>query len=144
MTYTKEAKRKFWGQRQAARQRGIAWDMTLEEWWAIWSASGQWGQRGRGAGCYVMARKGDVGPYAVGNVRIITHAENVAEAGANLRAAGAERVPGWQKGRPRGVVSAEHRAKLSEAASRRRHSPETRARMSASIKAALAAKRKTP
>jgi hypothetical protein len=68
-----------------ARQRGIAFLLTFKEWWAIWEASGKWEQRGYHRGQYVMARNGDVGPYAVGNVRICTGAENSAEMNRNSR-----------------------------------------------------------
>jgi hypothetical protein len=65
----------FRSQRNAAKHRGIVWNMTLAEWWSVWRDSGKWGQRGRGQG-YVMCRHGDVGPYAVGNVFIATAIEN--------------------------------------------------------------------
>lgn len=68
---------KFQWQRARAKRRGIPWQMTFEQWWAIWSASGLWEKRGRNVGCYVMARNGDAGPYAVGNVSIILHSQNI-------------------------------------------------------------------
>lgn len=68
----------FKNQRRNARVRGIGWELTLAQWWAIWHASGKWGQRGRGAG-YVMCRNGDIGPYSVGNVYIATGAQNICD-----------------------------------------------------------------
>lgn len=65
-------------QRNNAIRRGIAWDLNVWEWWTVWQQSGHWGQRGRGMG-YVMCRKGDIGPYAVGNVYIATAAHNSSE-----------------------------------------------------------------
>lgn len=62
-----------------AAYRGIAFLLTYEEWFQIWQDSGHWFERGRGANKYVMARFGDIGPYAIGNVKIITGAENVSE-----------------------------------------------------------------
>lgn len=62
-----------------AKRRGIPFLLTLEEWCAIWRESGKWEQRGHKTGQYVMARFGDVGPYTVGNVRIITCNENGSE-----------------------------------------------------------------
>jgi hypothetical protein len=56
-------------QKRNASVRGIEWDLTLAEWWAIWRASGKWGMRGRGQG-YAMCRHSDSGPYAIGNVYI--------------------------------------------------------------------------
>lgn len=66
----------FIAQRRNARTRGIGWELTFWQWWTIWQESGHWEQRGRGSG-YVMCRKGDEGPYAVGNVFIATSIENV-------------------------------------------------------------------
>jgi predicted transcriptional regulator len=66
-------------QRRNARVRKIPWRMTFAEWWGIWQTSGKWTARGRGNG-YCMARRGDVGPYAVGNVEIITTKENSRQA----------------------------------------------------------------
>ena len=63
-------------QRHQAKRRGIGFLLTFEEWWAIWQASGRWEQRGIRRGQYCMARFGDEGPYAVGNVWISTVEEN--------------------------------------------------------------------
>ena len=62
-------------QRKNAERRGIGWGFTFSTWWAIWEASGKWNKRGRGDG-YCMARDNDEGPYAPGNVSIISNAEN--------------------------------------------------------------------
>lgn len=70
--------KKFYLQRYRAGQRGIEWKLTFDEWWAIWTASGKWEQRGIYDGQFCMARHGDIGPYAVGNVEIITGNANVA------------------------------------------------------------------
>lgn len=61
--------RAFSMQRKNADARGIAWELTLWQWWSIWQDSGHWDQRGRGNG-YMMCRKGDVGPYSIDNVFI--------------------------------------------------------------------------
>lgn len=71
---------RFFEQRSRARQRGIAWDFTFSEWWKVWRESGKWNLRGRGIDAYVMARTGDVGPYAAWNVRIDTSRNNLSEA----------------------------------------------------------------
>ena len=63
-----------------ARRRGIPFLLTFEEWCDIWYDSGKFAERGHSKGQYVMARFGDKGPYAVGNVQIITCSENMAEA----------------------------------------------------------------
>ncbi|WP_175952838.1 hypothetical protein [Burkholderia sp. BCC0405] len=75
--------KKFKSQRGRAKNRGIAWDLTFEEWLKIWIDSGKMHLRGRGAGTYVMARIGDKGPYSVENVFICTNAQNVSDAAIN-------------------------------------------------------------
>lgn len=65
-------------QRRNASARGIAWELTLWQWWKIWQQSGKWSKRGRGQG-YGMCRTGDTGPYAVGNVFIATAIENASK-----------------------------------------------------------------
>ena len=75
---------KFWLSRytdhknHAARRR-IQFLLTFEEWLKLWIDSGRMHERGTHKGGYVMARFGDKGPYAIGNVRIITQVENQAE-----------------------------------------------------------------
>ena len=68
----------FIDHRHMAMIRGVAFLMTFVEWWSVWTASGKWDERGRGYG-YVMARNGDAGPYAVGNVYICTGVQNLAD-----------------------------------------------------------------
>lgn len=70
-----KAKAAYRNQRSAAHHRGVGWELKLWQWWTIWQESGHWPERGRGQG-YVMCRKGDEGPYAVGNVFIATAIEN--------------------------------------------------------------------
>lgn len=71
--------RAFQHQRFRAGRRGIEWELTLAEWWAIWDASGHWHERGVGRS-YMMCRTGDLGPYAVGNVFIAPGVENLSAA----------------------------------------------------------------
>jgi hypothetical protein len=88
-----------------AKRRRIPFLLTFEEWAAIWQASCKWEQRGfNDPEKYCMARTGDQGPYAVGNVRICTNAENFAENDAKRRG---------------GTRSEQSRARMSEAAQRR-------------------------
>ena len=63
-----------------ARRRGIEFQLTFEQWLSIWKASRRLSRRGTRSGQYVMARFGDCGPYAVGNVKIITTNRNRKEA----------------------------------------------------------------
>ncbi|WP_407186703.1 hypothetical protein [Bradyrhizobium centrosematis] len=63
-----------------AKDRGIGFELTFSQWLEIWIASGKVRKRGCRRGQYVMARYGDRGPYAAGNVKIILASENIAEA----------------------------------------------------------------
>lgn len=71
-------------QKAAAKYRGVAWDMTFEEWLQIWESSGKYELRGNQKGCYCMARTGDTGPYKVGNVSIVKQEQNHKDAFLNL------------------------------------------------------------
>jgi hypothetical protein len=72
-----EAVRAFQVQRTNANRRGIQFLFTFEEWWAWWQIDNRWANRGMGSGKFVMARKGDTGPYSPDNVYCATHAQNV-------------------------------------------------------------------
>jgi len=60
-----------------ARRRGIAFHLTLAEWWAIWQASGKWNERVRKKYGYAMCRFNDNGAYELGNVYIARLDDNV-------------------------------------------------------------------
>jgi hypothetical protein len=66
----------FVAHRADAKRRGIAWELTLAEWWEIWDRSGKYPQRGKETGQYCMARRWDFGPYAAHNVEIQTVSAN--------------------------------------------------------------------
>jgi len=74
----------IWGaymkQKWHAKERNIPFLLSFNDWWSVWDTSGQWLLRGCRKGRYVMARFGDQGGYEVGNVKIITHSENLSEA----------------------------------------------------------------
>lgn len=77
------AKRLFLAYRkqyQAAAIRRIAFGLSFCEWLRVWVDSGKLKERGCRRGQYVMARLKDRGAYRLGNVHIITHADNVREA----------------------------------------------------------------
>lgn len=61
-----------------AGQRGIPFEMTFAQWWAIWEP--HYEQRGRSKGQMVMCRTGDQGGYSAGNVRVDTSQSNAREA----------------------------------------------------------------
>lgn len=75
----------YYKHKSRAERRGVEFLLTLEEWTTIWVESGKWDQRRNGADGYCMARHGDTGPYAVGNVRICTNRQNNAEQSLYLR-----------------------------------------------------------
>src|ERR1035437_8016006 len=72
-------RRAFHYQRKKARKRGIRFLLTFAEWLKIWQDSGRLRERGRCRGEDVMSRPGDRGPYAVGNVKIVTVEANIIE-----------------------------------------------------------------
>lgn len=71
-------KDKFNIQKYHAHKRGIEWQLTFEEWLAWWGDDIT--KRGRKSGQLVMARIGDVGPYALSNIKKITVNDNHKEA----------------------------------------------------------------
>ena len=74
----------FRNQFSKARQRKISFLFTLEEWWHWWQTYDvqhecvRWERRGKkkGSTALVMARFGDVGPYAPENVYCATERQN--------------------------------------------------------------------
>jgi len=71
--------RAYQHQRYRAGRRGIAWEISLADWWSVWQQSGLWPLRGVGRG-YMMCRIKDLGPYRVGNVFIGPGADNLSAA----------------------------------------------------------------
>lgn len=65
-------------QRQNARRRGVAWQLTLGEWWHLWEPF--WATRGRRRNQLVLCQRGDRGPYAIGNVFIQSASRNCSDA----------------------------------------------------------------
>jgi hypothetical protein len=60
-----------------AKRRGILWALSFEQWLGIWGE--RLIDRGSGRNKLCMARNGDIGPYAIGNVKIITNGQNLSE-----------------------------------------------------------------
>ena len=71
--------RRYLDHKNTAKGRDIQFLLSFEQWLEIWTRSKHLSKRGRGPGKYVMARKGDRGPYAIGNVQIILWERNMAE-----------------------------------------------------------------
>lgn len=67
---------KYLDHKHRAKQCGIEFNLTFDEWWEIWQPH----YEDRGIGKLVMCRFNDEGSYEVGNVRIDTQANNNREA----------------------------------------------------------------
>jgi hypothetical protein len=81
-TVVTSAKLRYQQHKANAKQRGIEFDLTFEEWQQIWGE--HLAARGRGAGQMQMCRARDEGGYRPGNVRIDTVEGNRAEARMTL------------------------------------------------------------
>jgi len=86
------AVRAFMQQKKMSRTRGIPFEFSFADWWAFWSVNDRWSRRGLTKGALMMARIGDVGSYAPGNVYCATPAQNMADAGARKRGKPVRRV----------------------------------------------------
>ena len=62
-----------------AAKRGVEFELSFEEWWAIWEP--HWERRGTHKDQLGMCRTHDKGPYRVGNVRLDSPKGNAAERG---------------------------------------------------------------
>ena len=82
----RHARMAYHSQKSCARRRGIRFTFTFEHWLAWWR-SNEWPRRGRGGDCLVMARLGDRGAYAPGNVYLSTFRDNGRSARPQLRLA---------------------------------------------------------
>lgn len=69
--------------RSAQNKRKVPFEISFEHWLYLWLASGHWHERGTKRHQYVMARRGDTGPYKVGNVFFQTVADNAREGNLN-------------------------------------------------------------
>lgn len=74
--YARTPLAKFAAHKASAAERGIPFELTLEQWWTIWNESGHYHERGVRVGQYNMARKYDRGGYTLGNVDIVTVSDN--------------------------------------------------------------------
>lgn len=78
-TYLASPKGQYSKHKQNAARRGVEFLLSFDQWLGLWKKSGKWNKRGNRKGCFCMARHGDEGPYALGNVRIETWSGNTAE-----------------------------------------------------------------
>lgn len=129
-------------QRRNAKRRGIPFLLTYKQWLRIWQDSGHLHERGPKSHQYVMARLGDVGPYAVGNVKIVTAAENhkskrlSAEARAKIGAA--SRGNQYRVGKR---LTEEHKQAIRQYGRTRELSEESKRKISVSVKRSWEARR---
>ena len=71
------SRQKFNAHKASAKQRGIAFTLTYEQWLEVWGDRLQ--NMGRGSDQYGMLRTRDEGGYEMGNVRIGSPKENQQE-----------------------------------------------------------------
>jgi hypothetical protein len=57
----------------------IEFNLTFDEWYSWWMATGHYNERGHTRGQYVMARKNDRGHYELGNIECKLTADNLSE-----------------------------------------------------------------
>ncbi len=88
---TGTARERYRIQKVNASNRGIEFLLTFEEWCEWWMDTGHYHEYGRETGQYVMARNGDIGPYALDNIRCLLSTDNAAEVQANRIRNGATR-----------------------------------------------------
>ncbi len=84
---TRAMKQRYDEQRHRANQRDVEWDISFADWRDLWLEDDRWLRRGTGPDELVMSRPGDVGPYALSNVRIITQRANAQEYAERAREA---------------------------------------------------------
>lgn len=89
--------KQYVNQMRAAQKRGIGWELSFLQWCQIWDESGRYGERGRWADSYVMARLNDFGLYAVWNVYITTLSQNVADYQSELKRRGVRCADGYKR-----------------------------------------------
>lgn len=136
----------FLVQRQTAGRRGIEFNLTYAEWLDFWMASGHFHERGRKRDQYCMARFGDVGPYELGNIKIVLVQDNQSEAHLGkpkiYTPEGKVRLLEAAH-RPRGPLAPEHAARLAHISRTRIRTPlsaEHKAKISATKRAQKAHK----
>jgi hypothetical protein len=77
------ARARYWHQQKAAKQRGIEWALSFEQWLEWWGEDLD--NRGQHSFNLQMCRIGDKGGYELGNIYKGTPAQNMRVAGALRR-----------------------------------------------------------
>lgn len=81
--YWRSIEQRYKQQARQAKHRGLEWLFTFETWMAMWQESGKLHLRGKGSGKYVMARRGDAGPYSPENCFICPFEQNIRDGHIN-------------------------------------------------------------
>ncbi len=73
------SKARFRDQRKAAAKRGIAFNLTYEQWynWYLSQGVDKNIRQGKDGNCWCMCRFNDSGPYELGNIYLDTNSNNV-------------------------------------------------------------------
>lgn len=87
------ARLKYASHKANAARRGIAFEMSFEEWWQVWEP--HWDKRGVGSDELGMCRTRDLGPYRADNIRLDTPKGNAGDRVLMRRRP-------WMAERPRG------------------------------------------
>lgn len=66
-----------------AKERGVVWNLTFEEWHQWWIDSGHYHERGRLGHQYCMCRINDEGAYQLDNIYCDTSSKNVSDSHKN-------------------------------------------------------------
>ena len=64
----------FQANAESAARRGLGWELTFQQWLELWADRIH--ERGPYKGQYVLCRKNDLGPYAVGNCYVASKSHN--------------------------------------------------------------------
>ena len=83
------AKKAFCNQKNAAKRRGIGWELTFDQWLSWWGADLD--NRGPSRDNLQMQRFADQGPYALGNIKKGTPRDNSKTAGKGKQNRASER-----------------------------------------------------
>jgi hypothetical protein len=81
--YNRTPRGRYAQHRANAKNRGVEWQLTFEDWWAVWEP--HWDQRGPHANGAIMCRIQEPGPYSPDNVRIGTKSQNTQQWWDNRR-----------------------------------------------------------
>jgi hypothetical protein len=85
---TLKLKQDFNKQRHSVtQQRELAWELTFEQWLAVWVDSGHLELRGHGRGKYVLTRKKNAGAFKKSNVVVMLHEDRASQKSASERKA---------------------------------------------------------